>query len=535
MLFFSCSHVCFVVLGGVIVGCDVCSDLLHFKAPFLARSHGDGRLDDATADDWVQVAFGRGQGRLTDINVCAASSLCSPASVRRSQVVAHQALHDGMCKRLRSVLAGAGRTQTIVVKRLWDETGLRVQLSLNELKGVLGEEIAGAAAEVKKRARGGRGSVYPGYVVQSIQQKAFIRYGRDAESSMEIIVPAKIISTTDADSIYNGICSALPAMAPEELERVASAVRGLLIRQFPDAAPANNVVQQYMFEMIPSAVFMSAHCVTHMLQIVWDTGCQKRLSNPLYQLVQLLSNSPTTAKVLTAFESLALECDVLVGVQPQDLSFNSCVLDVTIRRALRTQSFFTEPGGSRHNPESDAAMRESIADTCSNIQRGLSSSWLLPDISHNCWGDLIGCRCCESIATAKERTRSSMRFLGAHCLSSLKPVADNKWRSISNAIAMISPAVLVHGALGRAFKRTLASPAEIRRLKQVVQDHADLIAQAEIEGPSVTDPAAFRALRGKRIVGVNEWLDHRDSIPTLLSFMVGSVPVDKTLQYIFRM
>ena len=191
---------------------------------------------------------------------------------------------------------------------------------------------------------------------------------------MEIIIPAKLISTADADSIYNGICSALPALEPHELERVASTVRALLIRQFLDAHPANNVVQQYMFEMIPTALFMQAHCVTHMLQIVWDTGSQKRLANPLYQLVQLLSSSATAAKVHSAFDTLALECDVLVGVQPQDQPFNSCVLDHTVRRRLITQSFFTEPGGSCHNPESHAAMRESIAETCSDIQRGLSSS-----------------------------------------------------------------------------------------------------------------------------------------------------------------
>ena len=126
--------------------------------------------------------------------------------------------------------------------------------------------------------------------------------------------------------------------------------------------------------MIPTAVFMQAHCVTYMLQIVWDTGSQKRLSNPLYQLVQLLSNSATAAKVHTAFESLAFECDVLVGLQPQDQPFNSCVLDHTVRHRLRTLSFFKKPGGSRHNPEIHAAMRESIAETCSDVQRGLSSS-----------------------------------------------------------------------------------------------------------------------------------------------------------------
>ena len=96
-----------------------------------------------------------------------------------------------------------------------------------------------------------------------------------------------------------------------------------------------------------------------------------------------------------------------------------------------------------------------------------------------------------------------MKCLAARCLRSLNPVVANKWRSITDAITMVSPGVLVHNALGRAFKCTLATPAEIRRLKQVVQDHADLVAQAEVDGAAVSDAAAFRALRGKRIMGRN--------------------------------
>ena len=72
--------------------------MLHFKVPFRGRSHGDGRLDDQSAESWVHVAFGRGQGRLDDQRLLAANSLSSLDSVRRSQVVAHQALHDGMLK-----------------------------------------------------------------------------------------------------------------------------------------------------------------------------------------------------------------------------------------------------------------------------------------------------------------------------------------------------------------------------------------------------------------------------------------------------
>ena len=171
-------------------------------------------MDQAGAEDLIHVAFGPGQGLLADHHLCSAHSLSSADSVQRAQVLAHQSLHDGMCKRLRSTLARADRTSTIVIKRLWDETSLRVQLSLTDLKRVLGEDVADVADDVKRRSRGGRGSVYPGYVVQSMQQKAYIRCGRDVDSAMEIITPAKLISTADADSIYKGIRSALPALEP---------------------------------------------------------------------------------------------------------------------------------------------------------------------------------------------------------------------------------------------------------------------------------------------------------------------------------
>ena len=154
--------------------CLICFDMFLFMVPFRSSGHGDGRLDQAGAEDLFHVAFFRGQGLLADHRLCSVHSFSSVDSVRRAQVLAHQSLHDGMCKRLRSTLARAGRTSTIVIKRLWDETSLRVQLSLTDLKRVLGEDVANVADDVKRRSRGGRGSIYPGYVVQSMQQKAYI-------------------------------------------------------------------------------------------------------------------------------------------------------------------------------------------------------------------------------------------------------------------------------------------------------------------------------------------------------------------------
>ena len=73
----------------------------------------------------------------------------------------------------------------------------------------------------------------------------------------------------------------------------------------------------------------------HMLQLVWDSGSRKQLVNPLYQLVQLLSNAAVTYKVSQALEAQALDAEVLVGV-PADLDFNKFLLDFTYRRSYLT-------------------------------------------------------------------------------------------------------------------------------------------------------------------------------------------------------
>ena len=87
-------------------------------------------------------------------------------------------------------------------------------------------------------------------------------------------------------------------------------------------------------------------------------------------------------------------------------------------------------------------------------------------------------------------------------------------------------------ARGRC-ERTLATPVERLRLRQVIQAHHDLLAGGAIDGGGVCDPNAFCVLRGRRILSVHDWLVHPESRLTMISFLVGSVAVDKLFATIF--
>ena len=60
--------------------------------------------------------------------------------------------------------------------------------------------------------------------------------------------------------------------------------------------------------------------------------------------------------------SLSDDTDVVVGVRAreEDLKFNEAVLDFTMRRPLRTQSFFCDEGCERHDAEAMAKLRTGI-------------------------------------------------------------------------------------------------------------------------------------------------------------------------------
>ena len=100
-----------------------------------------------------------------------------------------------------------------------------------------------------------------------------------------------------------------------------------------------------------------------------------------------MGNSSFNVKVRKAIESQADDADIVVGIAPapEGVAFNKFVLDYSVRRPLSGMSFFTEPGGQRHDKESYKAMREQIEEECSAMTDGLSAPWDLPLCTHNCW------------------------------------------------------------------------------------------------------------------------------------------------------
>ena len=444
-------------------------------------------------------------------------------------------MQTSMCAAINTAMAQIdGRTSVVILKRLWDETSMRVQLDEQALDLMVGKQFAADVIACKRRGRKGKGSLYPGYVVQSFQQMAHLRWGRDEASAQEVFIPGKLIASSDADSIWNGMASSMPGFSVDRLRLIASKARVLAVHAFPDAHPSNRVVIQELIESIPNAVILQGHCIAHMAQLVWDTGSRKQMSNPLYQLVQLVAHSGTSGKVIKAMESTTADTDVLVGLAPSDTAFNDCVLEYTLRRPLQIGSFFTDPGAERHKPESYAEMVKDISQSCHDLQDGLTGNWSLPQCTHNCFGALPGSRCCPSTAAARAKARKSMKVLAVKSFASLGVVASNKWRSISQAIVKVSPALMIHGSMKKAFERTLATQAELQRMRAFIQAQADLIAGADLQGQPVVDANAFRVLRGKRVLGVHEWLQKEDSRFHVLSFLIGSVPIDKLFSTIFE-
>ena len=108
-----------------------------------------------------------------DPAACGAAALCSSISSQRAQVVVAEALHAGMQRSVRDVTAdfrsGAGTArQVVIIKRLWDEIALRVQMSPAALSSLLGHTFADNAMATK-----GLRNRAPGIVVQSFQQMAY--------------------------------------------------------------------------------------------------------------------------------------------------------------------------------------------------------------------------------------------------------------------------------------------------------------------------------------------------------------------------
>ena len=98
-------------------------------------------MSESVASDGLACAFGRGVSHgvgLHKADVLAEQSLSSSDSVRRSQVAASYALTEAQHQRLAERLRPGPHPQTsaVIIKRLWDETAIRLQVSERDLQGM---------------------------------------------------------------------------------------------------------------------------------------------------------------------------------------------------------------------------------------------------------------------------------------------------------------------------------------------------------------------------------------------------------------
>ena len=142
------------------------------------------------------------------------------------------------------------------------------------------------AVSFQRRGRGGRGSLYPTYTVQTMQQMGYLRWGAGRHSSCELILPGKLCSTTSADSIWNALCASAPALSSAQMHALSERIRAFMMYTFPDGHPSNRAVMQHMMELHPFALYLAGHCMSHLLQLVWDSGATTQIPNPLYGFVQ---------------------------------------------------------------------------------------------------------------------------------------------------------------------------------------------------------------------------------------------------------
>ena len=362
----------------------------------------------------------------------------------------------------------------------------------------------------------------------------FLRWGPGRHDACEIVYPAKLCSTTSADSIWNALYAASPHLSPDDLHALSQRVRALVVYQFPDGHASNKVVMSMMSQSCPYVCFLESHCVAHLLQLCWDSGAGKKIASPLYGFVQLMANASSNGRVGRAMESLVTGSDIVAGIQAPATDYNAFVLKYTLRRPLLVQSFFTQPGGSRHDAGEHAKLVAALEDDCATLSAGFSGPWYANKVCHYDFGALPGNRHSPDNKTCRSLIRASLTKLREHCISSLKELAANKWSSISNCVSRLTPGVLIHDVLGQAFARSLASQAELARLQQVIADDLAQQVAADAAAEQHCDANAFRVLRGKRVVDAHAFLRHADTPFLLLSFAVASIPIDKLFNTFFE-
>ena len=424
----------------------------------------------------------------------------------------------------------------LMIKRLWDETAIRVQLSELDLLRVVGEKVGEEAVRLRqqrqqRQQKKGKGCLFPGYTLQMMQQLAHIRWGSLPEEAGEVILPAKIISGTGTVPMYNGLVLSAPMWSPEALSEAASHLRCLILRFIPDGLAANRLVMAHLAQQIEEACVMESHCLSHLLQVSWEAGCREHLLPQLFGFTRLMASGGSCAKVCLAIMALANTTPVVACVAPPpDGGFNEIILRHTIKRDLYANSYFRDPDGSRYDEASEAEKASELGAACQEVTEGLNAPWY-GNRCHFCWHPVAASRrCCINNAAAIVKVKTSCEVVGRHTLSSLKTLAKSKWRSLTFTLSKVALPLLVHELLPQAFANSLGTAAELRKAREDVRKALE----AAVGVDEVSSTAAYRLLRGKRTVNCSEFFADDETTFWDLGMLITALPIDTSHQTIWE-
>ena len=82
-------------------------------------------------------------------------------------------------------------TGVLTIKRIWDETALRLHVTESSLRTLVGDQVADRAQAVVDNRRARKRLVYSGFTVQTMQQLGFLRFGPRLDDCTDVIVPGK--------------------------------------------------------------------------------------------------------------------------------------------------------------------------------------------------------------------------------------------------------------------------------------------------------------------------------------------------------
>ena len=129
---------------------------MYEQGPFGSRGHSSDALKSSDAVDWLHICSGRGHDQLGNADVLAARSLSSRQSVVRSQLVVAHGLQQHMFKEIRHLLGAVDtRLSVVVLKRVWDDTALRLATTEQLFRTLLGDSMSDEAVSLQRRGRGG--------------------------------------------------------------------------------------------------------------------------------------------------------------------------------------------------------------------------------------------------------------------------------------------------------------------------------------------------------------------------------------------